>query len=93
MAYALPTNVTGMGELFQYIVSVDGNFFNLLLISIGILIFLVMDSSGNPKRDSIMTASFGVFLLAVLLNILNLVSSLAIFIPLVLAGISIVIRD
>lgn len=93
MAYNLPTSVETMGELFTYIVSVDGNFFNFILMSIGLIIFLATNSSGNTIRDSMIVANFSVFLLAFLLNLLNLVSSLTIFIPLVLIGISIIIRE
>lgn len=69
MTYALPTNVTGIGSLVDYIVSIDPNFFNILLVGIFFIIYIGLRASPNLTNPiAFTTASFGTTLSSILLG-------------------------
>ena len=70
MVYALP-NSSGnfsIGDYFEYVVSIDPNFFTVLLFGIWFILFIGLRASPNLTTPvSITTASFGALLLSVIL--------------------------
>jgi hypothetical protein len=70
MAYALP-NSSGnfsIGDYFEYVVTIDPNFFTILLFGIWFILFIGLRASPNLTTPvSITTASFGTLLLSVIL--------------------------
>jgi len=70
MAYALP-NSSGnfsIGNYFEYVVTIDPNFFTILLFGIWFILFIGLRASPNLTTPvSITTASFGTLLLSVIL--------------------------
>ncbi len=84
--YLYPNNITGMGALAVYIHSVDAHFFNLLLVSIWVLIFLGTKVGNNSSAASSFTAaSFVVAILTMFLQVLGVVTNYAFFLALVMA--------
>ncbi len=76
--YPTPTNLTGFGDMAQYIVSVDGNFFNFLLLTLWIIMFIYLNSSQNTTAGASFTiASWITFIFALLLEIVGVIHNSA----------------
>ena len=71
----ISTSVNGWGTLFQYVTSSLGdNFGGGLLLSIAIIMFLTLKSSGFPASKSLAATSFACTLLATLLMMIGILS-------------------
>ena len=47
MAYALPTNVSTVGSYMEYVVTIDPNFFNVLMMGLWFIFFIGLRASPN----------------------------------------------
>lgn len=80
MTYPLPTNISGMGGVAQYIFSVDGNFFNLLVLTLWVLFFLGFTASNRVTPGVAFTVtSWGIFLLSLVLQIAGVLHNSILF--------------
>jgi|TARA_R100000084_G_scaffold69873_1_gene30979 hypothetical protein len=69
MTWALPTNVTTIGDYGTYVVSIDPNFFSIMLFGIWLILFISLRASPNLSTPiSWTTASFGALLASLLLS-------------------------
>jgi len=96
MSYALPVNVTTPGDYMGYIVSVDPNFFNVFLFGLWFILFIGLRASPNLSTAvSWTTASFGSFLLAILLLVGGFIgsSSVIYLVGAVIVGVVLLMRE
>ena len=96
MAWALPSNVTTIGDYGQYVVSVDPNFFNLLLLALFLIIFIALRASPNLSTPiALTTSAFGGTLASVILLIGGLVGlgTTLMFVIALVCGVILLIRE
>mgnify|MGYP003111529879 FL=1 len=68
MTYALPTNVSTVGGYMEYVVTVDPNFFNILMLGLWFIFFIGLRASPNISTPlAWVTASFGSLIASILL--------------------------
>lgn len=82
--YSIPNNITGLGSIATYIYGIDHMFFNMFLITFWIIIFIWLKSSNNSAGSSWTVASFVIFIISLLLNIVQVIHSQALFFSLIM---------
>lgn len=94
--WALPTNVTTIGDYASYVVTIDPNFFNLVLLALYLLMLIALRASPNLSTPvALTTASFGGVLASVILlfgGFVGLGTTLYFLLSLIL-GIVLLIRE
>jgi predicted membrane protein len=96
MAYALPTNVTSVGQYMDYVVTIDPNFFNILMLGLWFIMFIGLRASPNISTPlAWVTASFGALLASILLLIGNFIgtSTILYLIGATIIGIVLLMRE
>jgi hypothetical protein len=75
--YAYPTNVTGIGSMFQYVNTSTHNMFGgLILLSILIISFLTMKN--YPTSKALAASLFITTIFSIMLSRLSIISSLVV---------------
>lgn len=88
--YPLPQNLTSLGLVAQYVHSVDPNFFNFLLITLWIIVFLGLQSTNIVSiGSSFTTASAITFVLGLVLIPVGITANNVLMVTALLIGIGI----
>ena len=94
--WALPNNVTIIGDYASYVVTIDPNFFNLVLLALYLLMLIALRASPNLSTPvALTTASFGGTLASIILlfgGFVGLGTTLYFLLSLIL-GIVLLIRE
>tara|TARA_R100000479_G_scaffold156388_1_gene92772 strand:+ start:632 stop:928 length:297 start_codon:yes stop_codon:yes gene_type:complete len=96
MAYALPTNVSTVGGYMEYVVTIDPNFFNVLMMGLWFIFFIGLRASPNISTPlAWVTASFGSLLASTLLLVGGFIGTATVLylIGAVVIGIVLVMRE
>jgi len=85
------SDVNSLFGMFQWLNRASNNWFGyMIIVSVFIISFII--SNRFETIDAFRTASYGAFLVSILLSLVGLVDALAVVIPLILVGISVVLK-
>jgi len=85
------TDKTDIFGFFQWMNSASGGFFSYLLL-LTIFVIAYIYSSRYDSQDAFMTASFGTFMIGVLLSVIGLLDGAIVVMLLIMVAISVVLR-
>jgi hypothetical protein len=85
------SSITSLFDMFKWLNTASNNWFGyMIIVSVFVISFII--SNRFETIDAFRTASYGAFLVSILLSLVGLVDALAVVIPLILVGISVVLK-